>query len=447
MSRSFWVNHPDRTRRSLLRAAAATVTVSPLLGCRKAELEPTLSSIRGRVTSHSMAPHLLGPHVVWECSTCGWEIPMVWESGLDKDFVCPQCGVRQYSEVVPQPVLGDRVDFVLGEKEWEPDRFDVVVVEASGPGKETEVNALPGGDEQRLVKRIIGLPGESLAFRHGDLYIDDRLTRKSWNQQLQQSVLVHGDFWKKNLQAKVGWRADTGAVWTRDMDRWFSQSQSGTKSGRLVYHHRRCVVTPSGDVPSAPIEDTLAYSQSQPRRLNPVNDLMLRGQWRMADNSRLTCSLASGDRIVSVIWDLDQQRVMTQVPGQLDFVSKKIHLPQREWAHFGVSCFDRRLTVELQGVVIVEEDFVDKNYTNKRSGYSTEPIVLEAGGEVEVQGLEIRRDLHLVGPYGDETQWELGRKLGEDEYFLIGDNLPESADSRISRRGVSRRQLLARLDP
>ncbi|MEC9115937.1 MAG: S26 family signal peptidase, partial [Planctomycetota bacterium] len=115
---------------------------------------------------------------------------MAWESGLDKDFVCPQCGVRQYSEVVPQPVLGDRVDFVLGEKEWEPDRFDVVVVEASGPGKETEVNALPGGDEQRLVKRIIGLPGETLAFRHGDLYIDDRLTRKSWNQQVQQSVLV-----------------------------------------------------------------------------------------------------------------------------------------------------------------------------------------------------------------------------------------------------------------
>ncbi|MEC8592381.1 MAG: S26 family signal peptidase, partial [Planctomycetota bacterium] len=173
----------------------------------------------------------------------------------------------------------------------------------------------------------------------------------------------------------------------------------------------------------------------------------LRGQWRMADTSRLTCSLASGDRIVSVIWDLDQQRVMTKVPGQLDFGSKKIHLPQREWAHFGVSCFDRRLTVELQGVVIVEEDFVDKNYTNKRSGYSTEPIVLEASGEVEVQGLEIRRDLHLVGPYGDETQWELGRKLGEDEYFLIGDNLPDSVDSRISRRGVSRRQLLARLDP
>ncbi|MEC7447537.1 MAG: hypothetical protein VYC80_01535, partial [Planctomycetota bacterium] len=77
-----------------------------------------------------MAPQFLGPHVVWECSTCGWEIPVAWESGLDKDFVCPQCGVRQCSEVVPQPVLGDRVDFVLGEKEWEPDRFDVVIVEA-----------------------------------------------------------------------------------------------------------------------------------------------------------------------------------------------------------------------------------------------------------------------------------------------------------------------------
>ena len=445
MSRSFQVNRPDLTRRSLLRAAAATVTVSRLMGCQKVKPASTVSSILGRVTSHSMAPHLLGPHVVWECATCGWEIPVAWEPGLVEDFVCPQCGVRQCSEVAPQPTLGDRVEFVLGDQQWKPARFDVVVVEASAAGKETAVNVLPRVSEERLVKRIIGLPGESLEFRHGDLYIDDRLIRKSWYQQVQHSILVHRDFWRKDLQAKVGWEADLDAAWTRDMDRWFSQSQSGTKAGGLVYHHRRCVVTPNGEVPRAPVEDTLAYSQSQPRRLNPVNDLMLRGQLRMADASQLTCSLAVGDRRGSVIWDLDQQRVMTQVPGQFDFKSRKVHLPQREWAHFGISCFDRRLTVELQGVVIAEEDFVDDNYTNRRSGYSTEPIVLEACGEVEVQGLEIRRDLHLVGPYGDETQWELGRKLGEDEYFLIGDNLPDSIDSRISRRGVSRKQLLARL--
>ena len=167
----------------------------------------------------------------------------------------------------------------------------------------------------------------------------------------------------------------------------------------------------------------------------------------MSGTSQLTCSMASGDRGVRVVWDLDQQVVRTQVPGQVDFKSRKIDLPHGRWSHFGVSCFDRRLCVEFQGAVIAEENFFDGDYTDQRSSYSTDPIVLEAHGEVSVQRLEIRRDLHLVGPYGDETLWELGRKLGADEYFLVGDNLPDSVDSRISRRGVSRSQILARLNP
>ena len=45
-----------------------------------------------------------------------------------------------------------------------------------------------------------------------------------------------------------------------------------------------------------------------------------------------------------------------------------------------------------------------------------------------------------------DKPWSLGRKLGKDEYLLLGDNPPVSEDSRQWQAGVSREKILGRVE-
>lgn len=214
-------------------------------------------------------------------------------------------------------------------------------------------------------------------------------------------------------------------------------------SSRLVYRHRRCVLTSQNLIQDAPIEDTLVYSQSNARRLNPVSDLIIQGRFKLTSQSRLTCDLKTGAETVGVQWDAASSQLLVVVPGRSQPVSTPIDLPADVELGMAVSCFDRKVTVVLGDEVVLEADFSDVDYTVRREDYSSRPVVFAAEGEVELGALSIFRDLHLVGPYGDETWWELGRRLEPDEFFLVGDHLAESIDSRTSGRGWRRSKILA----
>ena len=45
--------------------------------------------------------------------------------------------------------------------------------------------------DQIVVKRVVGLPGETIEIRHGDVYADGRLLRKNLAQQRALAMLVH----------------------------------------------------------------------------------------------------------------------------------------------------------------------------------------------------------------------------------------------------------------
>ena len=63
-----------------------------------------------------------------------------------------------------EPAIGDGswvVSARAGFRRREPRRFDVVRLEE------------PGSSGHWILKRIVGLPGEEVALRQGDLYVDD----------------------------------------------------------------------------------------------------------------------------------------------------------------------------------------------------------------------------------------------------------------------------------
>jgi hypothetical protein len=108
--------------------------------------------------------------------------------------------------------------------------------------------------------------------------------------------------------------------------------------------------------------------------------------------------------------------------------------PRAQWE---LVLADQQLLLAIDGRTVIE-------FRHQPSGGALETqlprVAIGArGAEVELQDLEILRDIYYTA--GPGTGGEEGGKyqLGPDEYFLLGDNSPHSVDSRVwsSQDGVS----------
>ena len=134
------------------------------------------------IPTGSMAPTLYGRHKDVECPSCGTEWAVgasgeVDENGylyvrrgpgepeparLAKSVKCPNCSRPLDISALP-PFAGDRIlvnkwPFLLGD----PERWSVTVFK------------FPENPTTNYVKRLVGLPGETLTLKQGDLYRIDR---------------------------------------------------------------------------------------------------------------------------------------------------------------------------------------------------------------------------------------------------------------------------------
>jgi signal peptidase I len=126
------------------------------------------------IPTGSMADSLLGAHATIVCASCGWEydVSLSGVSSRADETFCPNCHLR--SEAPPgalRPKNGDRIlvhkwIYDLGGL-FRPRRWDVIVFRD------------PADADQNYVKRVVGLPGESVEIIDGDVYIDGRIARKA----------------------------------------------------------------------------------------------------------------------------------------------------------------------------------------------------------------------------------------------------------------------------
>ena len=149
------------------------------------------------ISTGSMAPTLLGYHKQIVCPTCHHEFAFgvefddsVENASADdgsptrtqepETITCPHCGQTSI-DVSDVPVTqGDQL--LVDKVAWiatAPHRWDVVVFRN------------PQNPTQAYVKRIGGLPGESIQLRLGDLYINGELQRKPIEKQRAMRILVY----------------------------------------------------------------------------------------------------------------------------------------------------------------------------------------------------------------------------------------------------------------
>jgi signal peptidase I len=116
------------------------------------------------VAGSSMAPTLEGPRRMFRCEACQLEFPVGLDQLIDDDrAVCPRCGHSSarrsdHPDLRGNRLLVDRTAFTLRQ----PRRWEVVVFRA------------PEDANQLFVKRIVGLPGETVSIRRGDVWINGK---------------------------------------------------------------------------------------------------------------------------------------------------------------------------------------------------------------------------------------------------------------------------------
>ncbi|MBV9126324.1 MAG: signal peptidase I, partial [Planctomycetes bacterium] len=162
------------------------------------------------VPTGSMAPTILGNHKEVTCPRCGY--PVIVGRRDDKNdpttAVCPNCGCADLDlEGVPEcsgdRLLVDKTAFELRRpRRWEP----VVFHNPAEPAK-------------IFVKRVVGMPGETVQLHEGDLYINGALVRKSPAECEGLRLPVFDN----NYQPRPdGWRA-----------RWLMKDDKVTEEGVL----------------------------------------------------------------------------------------------------------------------------------------------------------------------------------------------------------------------
>jgi len=218
------------------------------------------------IPTGSMAPTLLGRHKDEVCPKCGFSFTVGASEELDREgnflmpgkridsAVCPNC--RFELKVRNDPVfIGDRILVTKFNPEiGDIDRWDVTVFK------------FPEDPTTNYIKRLCGLPGETIEIRQGDLYrVDDgksEILRKATGAK-QQAVLqtVYDDDLPCRELLAAGWPErwagvarddgpDAVAGWSEEVDGWKSdvgarsyQVKAGPDSRWLRYRH----FVPTGD--------------------------------------------------------------------------------------------------------------------------------------------------------------------------------------------------------
>jgi len=393
------------------------------------------------VASGSMAPHLLGPHRHWECRDCGRGFDCLEESlpGAGAEAVCPNCGAGNLNEAGI-----DRG----GTRVW-IDRFSTVW----RPISRWETVALrnPQDPDMLCVKRVVGLPGETVQLADGNVVINGRISRKTIVQQVAMAVPVYETSIARKSHAEPSqrWQPDSQGHWIETDGRLVYHNASASTDNAsddsadaidwLTYRHRQPFATTHR--PDAPaILDASPCDQSESRLLNQVSDIIVRCQLR-AQSPGLFYVRArmGGDEFVAEV-DMTANRCTLIHNGMRQTATAIFRSPLNRLVQLDFVLADHQLQLAMDDRVLTEYCYVPKAAEN---GDGIQDIAIGARtAKLEIDRLQILRDVYYLPPGNQKNRTF---QLGPNQFFVLGDNSPHSSDSREWPRHVAAGSIVGRV--
>lgn len=390
------------------------------------------------IAGPSMADTFDGPHFKVKCADCGHEFRCdAMGVPSSQEAVCPNCGYEhnrlRTDDLVPgEPVIIDRWVYLLDQ----PKRYDVVAF------------THPSDESRRVVKRIIGLPGEQVEIWFGDVFIDGQPLQKDLKQLQKTATLVYDAKLppQKSRNFPAHWQpAQEGGYWTeRESTFTFNGKAVKNDYAWLSFRYVRRLTAPEPHTEYSPVLDYDAYNQTDNRRLNDVSDLLLTCRASIAKYGCLVFAAVDGADRFEVHLCHDEQKLKLFQNGEQIAVELLPHRQHDEPIDVQFALCDRRVLFGMDGRQVMAIPYKRQ----KQGAPQTEPQLQigGAGGRIRISQARVLRDIYYLDSNDTPKTWSADRVVPPEHYFVLGDNPPVSDDSRQWVPGeVSRFAIMGRV--
>jgi hypothetical protein len=296
------------------------------------------------------------------------------------------------------------------------------------------------------MKRIVGLPNESLRIHDGDLFTNEVRVQKSWSELSSLSVLVYDSRFEIPSSDVPVWRTPgVSSNWVREDTEWLYRGEPHADGRTRELDPLEFV--PPGFIPgirSRPscVTDYNPFDQTSSRVLNPVNDLRLRVEIDSETVGPFSVIAKDGWHKWRVHFEFAPQSIRIQRDGEL-IRGPRWQEPRGGRLHaVEVALCDGRLLIHCGESNSLQIDAIDRGPRSRPEIPFS--LVADSDATIRFKSLLVYRDVHYVADRLGRDTW----RLDDDEYFLIGDYSPLSIDSRDALIGpIDRSRIVGLVEP
>ncbi len=382
-----------------------------------------------------MVPAFLGDHYLIDCADCGISFSVDAENIPDhQEATCPNCGFQgnSYQNLKRQPAT----PITLNTNFDDLARWDVVAFQFSGSTKYG-------------VKRIVGLPGESIQIRNGDVWVNGILASRDWATKNQMKILsFDSEFLRESKSGDVE-RLIFQGLWKKN-GMTFRLDSNEKGSAWVFYQPIISFRGAENRMPTPLIRDNYAFNQSNSRsKLNSVDQLLVELELNVAAGNRVALFIPQVDRVVGFWLNTSDNCVSIYDENQL--LANSSFSATNGWFKLSVSTIDDDLQLFIDDQLVCESlgtslgNLIDGVPQLPEKFVGKYPVCLYGdagimGGSLKVRGLKIFRDVF----YTDRGEGNF--QLKEDEFLVLGDNSPVSVDSRTwAKSEIARDQIIGKV--
>jgi signal peptidase I len=333
------------------------------------------------------------------------------------------------------PRNGDRI--LVDKLSGTPNRFDITVFDGWGE------------DRKNYVKRCVGLPGEKISLREGDVYIDDQLVRKDGDayEGLLFEVFDEAREHRRAATAAGAVKDEGRAVLVestfrkrmQDLWRFEGDGDCGLQEDETAPFAGFRVAARAAGGPDAVTPRLTWHEGVEDTYVDPETGEARPGIYSVAD-MRLAVKVKpvpdTDAHVLLVITRGQDHRFAADVRGPGKGVAlfaddvevaraPDVTLPDGVPTLVSFSYVDHVLRLCVDGKLVLRHDLPAPE-SPKKVGPSGEPMVEVKSGAAWIDPVRLERDVYYVAD-GPEENFA---RLTKDQFFMMGDNSSNSSDSR-----------------